>query len=262
MTTSPAPNAPYPPTHKPPAIEAVGLTKTYGSGETLVHALNGVNLTIPAGKFVAIMGPSGSGKSTLLHCLAGLDRADQGGVRVGGMELTTLNDNQLTKLRREHIGFVFQAFNLVPTLTAAENIQLPFALAGKKVDQGWYQNVVHNLGLAERLSHKPSQLSGGQQQRVAIARALLTRPAVLFGDEPTGNLDTVTSAEVLRLLRTSVDQLNQTVVMVTHDPVAAGYADQVVLLADGQIAGILQHPTIEQITQRLTALREGAVNHA
>ena len=246
-----------------PAIEAIDLNKTYGSGETQVQALNRVRLQIPAGKFVAIMGPSGSGKSTLLHCLAGLDRVDSGTIALGGHIITGLNDTALTKLRRDRVGFVFQAFNLVPTLTARENILLPFQLAGKKPDREWLAEVVNSLGLADRLEHKPNQLSGGQQQRVAIARALLTKPEVLFGDEPTGNLDSSTSAEVLGLLRRCVDELGQTVVMVTHDPVAAGYADQVLMLADGHIAGVLLEPTVEEINAELASLtRKSVTNRA
>ncbi|MET4620580.1 putative ABC transport system ATP-binding protein [Arthrobacter sp. 2762] len=233
------------------AVEAFALTKGYGRGDTRVMALNEVSVGFDAGKFTAIMGPSGSGKSTLMHCLAGLDTADSGRIVLGGTELTGLNDRQLTALRRERIGFVFQAFNLVPTLTAEQNITLPLALAGTTADAGWLDSVVSTLGLKDRLKHRPHELSGGQQQRVAVARALLTRPDVVFGDEPTGNLDSRAGGEVLALLRRSSQEMGQTIIMVTHDPVAASYADRVVLMSDGGLVGEIQEPTAESV---LTAL--------
>jgi putative ABC transport system ATP-binding protein len=229
------------------AVRAAGLRKTYGKGETAVHALAGVDVAFERGRFTAIMGPSGSGKSTLMHCLAGLDTATAGQVWLGDTELTRLRDEQLTTLRRERIGFVFQAFNLLPVLTAAENMTLPMQLAGHRPDRAWMDDVVARLGLRDRLGHRPHELSGGQQQRVAVARALLPRPDVVFADEPTGNLDSRTGAEVLGLLRSSVRETGQTVVMVTHDPVAAGYADRVVLLADGPLAGEVHQPTADAV---------------
>ncbi|MGW9550724.1 ABC transporter ATP-binding protein [Citricoccus zhacaiensis] len=236
------------------AISARGLVKTYGKGEAVVHALAGVDVDFSEGRFTAIMGPSGSGKSTLMHCLAGLDTADSGSIVLGGQEITGLNDTELTRLRRDRIGFVFQAFNLVPTLTAEQNIVLPLDLAGKPVDRAWMADVVGILGLTDRLKHKPHQLSGGQQQRVAVARALLTRPDVVFGDEPTGNLDSATGAEVLSLLRRSSREMGQTIIMVTHDPAAAAYADRVVLLADGQLAGGITDPTPDNVLASLAKL--------
>ncbi|RNI21056.1 ABC transporter ATP-binding protein [Flexivirga caeni] len=220
---------------QPPAAAAYELVKTYGKGETTVHALRGVSVEFAAGEFTAIMGPSGSGKSTLMHCLAGLDTATSGAVQIGEIVLTRLSDKQMTRLRRDRVGFVFQAFNLVPTLTARENITLPLDIAGRKPDADWMQTVVGRLGLTDRLGHRPTELSGGQVQRVACARALVGRPQIIFGDEPTGNLDSRSSAEVLSILRTSVDDFGQTVVIVTHDPRAASYADRVIFLADGQI---------------------------
>ncbi|WP_275775254.1 ABC transporter ATP-binding protein [Paenarthrobacter sp. Y-19] len=234
-----------------PAVEAFKLTKSYGRADTSVTALNEVSVSFDAGKFTAIMGPSGSGKSTLMHCLAGLDTADSGSIVLGGTELTGLNDRQLTALRRERIGFVFQAFNLVPTLTAEQNITLPLALAGTTADAGWLESVVGTLGLKDRLKHRPHELSGGQQQRVAVARALLTRPDVVFGDEPTGNLDSKAGGEVLALLRRSSQEMGQTIIMVTHDPVAASYADRVVLMSDGGLVGEIHQPTADSV---LTAL--------
>jgi putative ABC transport system ATP-binding protein len=241
-----------PASHQAAAVRAAGLRKTYGSGETAVHALAGVDVAFARGAFTAIMGPSGSGKSTLMHCLAGLDAASEGQVWLGDTELTGLRDDQLTKLRRERIGFVFQAFNLLPVLDAQDNILLPMQLAGQRPDRAWMDAVVGRLGLRDRLRHRPHELSGGQQQRVAVARALLPRPDVVFADEPTGNLDSSAGAEVLDLLRSSVRETGQTVVMVTHDPVAAAYADRVVLLADGRLAGEVQRPTTDSI---ITALR-------
>jgi putative ABC transport system ATP-binding protein len=237
-----------------PAAATDPLCKTYGSGDTCVQALKEVTVSFESGKFTAIMGPSGSGKSTLMHCLAGLDTADSGSIRVGGTEITALGDVQLTKLRRERIGFVFQAFNLVPTLTAEQNITLPIALGGGKVDTEWLDYVTTTLGLAERLKHRPHELSGGQQQRVAVARALLTRPDVLFGDEPTGNLDSRSGAEVLALLRRSSQEMGQSIIMVTHDPVAASYADRVVLMNDGRLVGELDKPDTDSVLSALAGL--------
>ncbi|MDR1214284.1 MAG: ABC transporter ATP-binding protein [Propionibacteriaceae bacterium] len=231
-----------PSTNTGQSIRAIALAKTYGQGDAAVAALRGVDVEFPAGRFSAIMGPSGSGKSTLMHLLAGLDQPKAGQVFLGDRELTGLSDNDLTRLRRDRIGFVFQSYNLLPMFTARQNIMLPLRLAGRAPDLDLFDRLVSDLGLAQRLEHRPSQLSGGQQQRVAIARALITRPAVVFADEPTGNLDRRSSVEVLALLRLAVDQLGQTVVMVTHDPTAATWADQVVLLADGQIAGRLDQP--------------------
>ncbi|UNX53920.1 ABC transporter ATP-binding protein [Georgenia sp. TF02-10] len=253
MTTAPAP-APRPDSPGP-AVRAVGLRKTYGSGDTAVRALDGVDVAFDAGRFTAIMGPSGSGKSTLMHVLAGLDEADGGQVFLGPTELTSLDDKRLTLLRRARVGFVFQSFNLLPMYTAEQNITLPVELAGGDVDRAWLATLVRTLGIEGRLTHRPAELSGGQQQRVAIARALITRPDVVFADEPTGNLDSRSGAEVLSFLRTSVRELGQTVVMVTHDPTAASYADRVVLLADGRIAGTITDPTPESVLAGLDALR-------
>ena len=236
------------------AVTATDLTKTYGAGQTRVSALRGVSLAVARGQFVAIMGPSGSGKSTLLHCMAGLDKATSGRVRIGAEELGGLADGRLTRLRRDAVGFVFQSFNLLPTLSAAENILLPLRLAGRRPDREWLERVVDLLGLADRMHHRPNQLSGGQQQRVAVARALITRPAVVFADEPTGNLDSRSSAEVLSLLRASVRELGQTVVMVTHDPRAAGYADRVVFLADGVVVDELHEPTPDTVLEHMGRL--------
>jgi len=230
-----------------PAARVVGLTKTYGRGEARIVALDEVSLDLAAGEFTAVMGPSGSGKSTLMHCCAALDTADSGSVFIGDQDLTTLKDKALTRLRRDQIGFVFQSFNLVPTLTAEENILLPLAIAGRKPDKQWYDAVIATVGLGDRLDHKPQELSGGQQQRAAVARALVSRPRIVFADEPTGNLDSKSGAEVLELLRRSVDEHGQTVVMVTHDPVAASYTDRVVFLADGRIVHELREPTREQV---------------
>ena len=222
--------------HEPsPAVVAAGLTRRYGAGDTAVDALRDVSLAIPAGELTAVMGPSGSGKSTLMHILAGLDRPTAGTVEIAGQEIARLGDDELTKLRREHIGFVFQFFNLLPMLSAEENIVLPLSIAGEKVDKAWLERLLADVGIADRRKHRPAELSGGQQQRVAVARALVTRPTVLFADEPTGNLDSATGAEILRLLRASVDERGQTIVMVTHDPRAATVADHVLHLADGRI---------------------------
>ncbi|WP_084265201.1 ABC transporter ATP-binding protein [Actinomadura macra] len=238
----------------PSGARTVHLSKVYGSGNMAVRALDEVSVEFPAGRFTAIMGPSGAGKSTLMHCVAGLEGATSGKVYVGDQELGVLSDRRLTRLRRERIGFVFQAFNLLPTLTARDNITLPMTLAGTAPDQEWFTTVVRVLHLGERLSHRPSELSGGQQQRVALARALVTRPQIVFADEPTGNLDSRTGAEVLDLLRGAVDDLGQTVAMVTHDPVAAGHADAVVFLADGRIVDIMQAPTPDRVLDRMRGL--------
>ena len=233
------------------AVVAQDLRKTYGAGESQVTALNNASIRVGVSKFLAIMGPSGSGKSTLMQCLAGLDSIDSGNIKIGGIDITSLNDRDLTRLRREHVGFIFQHFNLVSTLTAEQNIMLPMKLAKRQVDQELFNNVVERLGIKSRLSHKPHEMSGGQQQRVAIARALVAQPTVIFADEPTGNLDSVSSSEVLRFLRDSVDVFGQTVIMVTHDPIAATYADETILLADGRITATLVSPTVEQVVAAL-----------
>ncbi len=236
------------------AARVRNLTKTYGDGETRVVALDDVTIDLMAGEFTAVMGPSGSGKSTLMHCLAALDTADSGSVMVGDQELTGMKDKALTQLRRDEIGFVFQSYNLVPTLTARENILLPLAIAGRSPDQEWYDSVIATVNLADRLDHKPNQLSGGQQQRVAVARALVSRPMVVFADEPTGNLDSASGAEVLELLRRTVDEHGQTVVMVTHDPVAAAYTDRVLFLADGKVVDELRDPDRDQVLETMARL--------
>jgi putative ABC transport system ATP-binding protein len=236
------------------AARAVEAVKVYGSGPTAVRALDGITVDFEARKLTAIMGPSGSGKSTLLHCLAGLDSLTSGAVFIGSTDLTTLSDTQLTLLRRERIGFVFQSFNLVPTLSARENITLPLALAGRRADSAWLDTLVRALHLEERLRHRPAELSGGQQQRVAAARAMVTRPELIFADEPTGNLDSRTAGELLDMTRVAVDAFGQTVVMVTHDPRAASYADRVVFLADGRIVQELEHPTMDGILDELKYL--------
>ncbi len=235
------------------AARATELSKVYGQGETQVVALDRVSVDFRQAEFTAIMGPSGSGKSTLMHCVAGLDTFSSGSVRIGETELGSLKDKQLTKLRRDKIGFIFQAFNLLPTLTALENITLPMDIAGRKPDREWLDKVITMIGLSDRLSHRPSQLSGGQQQRVAVARALASRPDIIFGDEPTGNLDSRSGAEVLGFLRNSVRELGQTVVMVTHDPVAAAYADRVVFLADGRIVDEVYGPTADSVLDRISS---------
>ncbi|AKH82774.1 peptide ABC transporter ATP-binding protein [Streptomyces sp. CNQ-509] len=240
------------------AAGATELTKVYGEGETKVVALDRVSVEFMQGEFTAIMGPSGSGKSTLMHCMAGLDTISGGSSRIGETELNGLKDKKLTQLRRDKVGFVFQAFNLLPTLNALENITLPMDIAGRKPDEQWLRQVVETVGLSGRLKHRPSQLSGGQQQRVAVARALAARPEIIFADEPTGNLDSRSGAEVLGFLRNSVRELGQTVVMVTHDPVAAGYADRVVFLADGRIVDELRDPTSEQVLDKMRSLPGGA----
>jgi putative ABC transport system ATP-binding protein len=239
------------------AVAAAGLTKVYGEGATRVVALDQVAVTLARGQFTAIMGPSGSGKSTLLHCLAGLDTATSGTVTLAGAELTGMTDDQLTRLRRDHVGFVFQAYNLVPTLTALENITLPMELAGRTPDPVLLEEVIGALGLADRLDHQPAQLSGGQQQRVACARALVSGPAVVFADEPTGNLDSRAGAGVLAFLRRAVDELGQTIAMVTHDPVAASSADRVLFLADGRIVDELARPSAERVLERMKRLGGG-----
>ncbi|WP_030792340.1 ABC transporter ATP-binding protein [Streptomyces sp. NRRL S-920] len=233
------------------AARATDLSKVYGQGETQVVALDHVSVEFGQGEFTAIMGPSGSGKSTLMHCVAGLDSFSSGSVRLGETELSTLKDKQLTKLRRDKIGFIFQAFNLLPTLTALENITLPMDIAGRKPDKRWLEQVIEMVGLSGRLSHRPTELSGGQQQRVAVARALASQPEIIFGDEPTGNLDSRSGAEVLGFLRNSVRDLGQTVVMVTHDPVAASYADRVIFLADGRIVDEMHRPTADGVLDRM-----------
>ncbi len=230
------------------------VSKVYGKGQGAVAALREVSVNIPGGSFTAVMGPSGSGKSTFLHCAAGLDTPSSGSVRLGGTELSGMDETRLTELRRQRIGFVFQAFNLVSSLTLLENITLPMRLAGARVDRAWLEEIVGRVGLAGRTGHRPAQLSGGQQQRVAIARALVTRPQVVFGDEPTGALDTMTARDVLRLLREVVESLGQTVVMVTHDPVAASYADTVLFLADGRIVDAMAAPSSEKVAERMTRL--------
>ena len=237
-----------------PAVRTVDVVKTYGAGDSAVHALQSVSVDFAAGEFTAVMGPSGSGKSTLMHVAAGLDTVTDGQVLIGDTEVTGLNDKALTRLRRDRIGFVFQQFNLVPTLSAAENIELPMRLAGRRPDQEWLDRIIDVVGLRDRLSHRPAELSGGQQQRVAVARALAGRPEVVFADEPTGNLDSRSGAEVLSFLRRSVDETKQTIVMVTHDPVAAGHADRVVFLADGRVVGDMTAPTAERVLDRMKNL--------
>jgi putative ABC transport system ATP-binding protein len=238
------------------AVAATDLVKVYGTGPTAVRALDGVCADFATGEFHAIMGPSGSGKSTLMHCLAGLDTATSGSVRIGDRELSGLSDKALTRLRRTRVGFVFQSFNLLPTLTAEQNIRLPLELAGNKPDPAWWDTVITATGLADRLRHRPAELSGGQQQRVACARALITRPDVVFADEPTGNLDSRSGAEVLDFLRACARELHQTVIMVTHDPAAASYAGRVVFLADGRVAGELDRPTPATVLDFLRAAGE------
>jgi putative ABC transport system ATP-binding protein len=236
------------------AARAEELTKVYGEGHAAVRALDGVTVAFERARFTAIMGPSGSGKSTLLHCLAGLDTPTSGRVFLGDVDLTELSERQLTLLRREKVGFVFQAFNLIPTLSAAENITLPLDIAGRRVDRAWFDAVVDTVGLRDRLSHRPAELSGGEQQRVAGARALVARPEIVYADEPTGNLDSRSGAELLAFLRSAVDEHGQTIVMVTHDPVAASHADRIVFLADGRVVDEMREPTTERVLDRLKAL--------
>jgi putative ABC transport system ATP-binding protein len=242
--------------HSGVAASVVDATKVYGRGATEVRALDGVTLDFAAGQFSAIMGPSGSGKSTLVHCVAGLDTLTSGEVRVGGTDLTRLDDKRLTLLRRDRIGFVFQAFNLIPTLSALENITLPATLAGRKPDKAWLDTVIGTVGLGDRLTHRPGELSGGQQQRVAVARALAARPAIVFADEPTGNLDSHAGAEILAFMAQAARELGQTVVMVTHDPVAASYAGRVVFLGDGRIVDEMTEPTPERVLDHLKQFGE------
>jgi putative ABC transport system ATP-binding protein len=236
------------------AARAIDVRKVYGEGANRVEALRGVSLELPRGQFTAVMGPSGSGKSTLMHCLAGLDSIDGGQVIVGGQDVSAMSDHERTLLRREHIGFVFQAFNLIPSLTALENITLPLALAGRDPDPTWLDGLISSTGLTDRLGHTPAELSGGQQQRVAVARALVTRPAIVFADEPTGNLDSKASAELLAFMRRTVGQLGQSIVMVTHDATAASYADRVVFLADGHLVDEMQQPTVASVLDRIKGL--------
>lgn len=237
-------------------ISANNLTKTYGEKETSVIALDNININFNEMQFTAIMGPSGSGKSTLLHCLAGLDRPSSGQIYLKDSDISTLNDKQLTKIRRDSFGFVFQAFNLIPTLTAEENITLPASIAGKKPDMDWVKKVVETVDISDRLTHRPNELSGGQQQRVAAARAMATKPEVIFADEPSGNLDSKSSKELLVFMKSVVEELNQTIIMVTHDPYAASFANRVVMLKDGKIASDLEEPTQEEIISEVTALSD------
>ena len=255
--TDPAPDAGAATQNTPTlAARAENALKVYGSGDTEVRALDGVTCGFETGRFTAIMGPSGSGKSTLMHCVAGLDTLTGGAVFIGDTDITTLRERDLTQLRRDRIGFVFQAFNLVPTLTAAENITLPMDLAGRKPDKEWMDNVVSTVGLGNRLNHRPSELSGGQQQRVAVARALAARPDIIFADEPTGNLDSRAGAEILDFMRKAVTDLGQTIVMVTHDPMAAAYANRALFLADGRIVDEMDDPTAERVLDRLKQFGE------
>jgi putative ABC transport system ATP-binding protein len=247
------------PTPAPPRTaiaRAVNVSKIYGSGDAEVRALDNISVEFGTGVFTAIMGPSGSGKSTLLHCLAGLDRVTSGHIYLSDIEISGSSEKQLTLIRRDRIGFVFQAYNLIPTLNAEENITLPLALAGNKPDPAWYQQIVRTVGLADRLKHRPNELSGGQQQRVAVARALVSRPEIMFADEPTGNLDSKSGAEILTFMRDAVKNLHQTIVMVTHDPIAAGYSDRVVFLADGHIVDEMQEPTADRVLDRMKSLGE------
>ena len=253
VTGTPPPPAPPPPTNIA-AARAWQATKVYGQGDTEVRALDGIDVEFQNGRFTAIMGPSGSGKSTLMHCMAGLDSLSSGQVFIGDVDLSQLNERSLTTLRRDRIGFVFQAYNLVPTLTASENITLPMDLAGRKPDQAWVDQIIATVRLGDRLTHRPSELSGGQQQRVAVARALASQPQIIFADEPTGNLDSRSGAEILQFMKSAVRDLHQTIVMVTHDPVAAGYADRIVFLADGRIVDEMQEPTAERVLDKMKQL--------
>jgi putative ABC transport system ATP-binding protein len=236
------------------AASTTSATKVYGSGDDAVYALRDVSVDFYEGQFTAIMGPSGSGKSTLMHCIAGLDELSSGSAIIDGTDLSTLKDKSLTELRREKIGFVFQSFNLVPTLTANENIRLPLMLGNNKGDEAWIQKVIDTVHLQDRLTHRPSELSGGQQQRVAVARALASRPRIIFADEPTGNLDSITGAEILTFMRKAVDDLGQTIVMVTHDPVAAAYADRIIFLADGHIVNEMTEPTADRVLDLMKSI--------
>ena len=254
---SPDDNAPPPGPPAAPggsAASTVNASKVYGMGDTEVHALRNVTVQFETGRFTAIMGPSGSGKSTLMQCMAGLDRLSSGEAYIGAQALSSLTDKNLTMLRREKIGFVFQAYNLIPTLNARENITLPLDLAGSKGDKAWIDEVISTVGLADRQTHRPTELSGGQQQRVAVARALASRPEIIFGDEPTGNLDSRTGAEILDFMRRAVDELNQTIVMVTHDPVSAAYSDRVLFLADGAIVHEIANPTADMVFDTMRTL--------
>ena len=246
--------------HTPPrtgaAARAVGASKIYGKGDTAVRALDDVTIEFEVGRFTAIMGPSGSGKSTLMHCIAGLDSLTSGAVFIGDTDLSTLNDRALTVLRRDQVGFIFQAYNLVPTLSAEENILLPASLGKRPVDRAWFDQVVRTVGLGDRLTHRPSELSGGQQQRVAVARALASKPAIIFADEPTGNLDSRAGADILSFMQRAVQELGQTIVMVTHDPVAAAFASRVVFLNDGHIVDTMEDPTSDRVLDRLKQLGE------
>ena len=237
-------------------IETIDLTKVYGEKETSVTALNSITTAFNENQFTAIMGPSGSGKSTLLHCLAGLDKVTSGSILINGIDLASLNDKELTKMRRDSFGFVFQAFNLIPTLTAEENITLPSSIAGRKPEDKWVEQVIEAMDIGDRLGHRPNELSGGQQQRVAAARAMASKPEVIFADEPSGNLDSKSSKELLVFMKSIVEDLNQTIVMVTHDPYAASYAQRVIMLKDGEIANDLDNPTQEEIVSQVTSLTE------
>ena len=237
-------------------IETIDLTKVYGEKETSVTALNSITTAFNENQFTAIMGPSGSGKSTLLHCLAGLDKVTSGSILINGIDLASLNDKELTKMRRDSFGFVFQAFNLIPTLTAEENITLPSSIAGRKPEDGWVEQVINAMDIGDRLEHRPNELSGGQQQRVAAARAMASKPEVIFADEPSGNLDSKASKELLVFMKSIVEDLNQTIVMVTHDPYAASYAQRVIMLKDGEIANDLDNPSQEEIVSQVTSLTE------
>ena len=236
------------------AASTTSATKVYGSGDDAVYALRDVSVDFYEGQFTAIMGPSGSGKSTLMHCIAGLDELSSGSAIIDGIDLSTMKDKELTELRREKIGFVFQSFNLVPTLTANENIRLPLMLGNEKGDEAWIQKVIDTVHLQDRLTHRPSELSGGQQQRVAVARALASQPRIIFADEPTGNLDSITGAEILTFMRKAVDELGQTIVMVTHDPVAAAYADRIIFLADGRVVNEMTEPTAARVLDLMKSL--------
>ena len=237
-------------------IETIDLTKVYGEKETSVTALNSITTAFNENQFTAIMGPSGSGKSTLLHCLAGLDKVTSGSILINGIDLASLNDKELTKMRRDSFGFVFQAFNLIPTLTAEENITLPSSIAGRKPEDKWVEQVIEAMDIGDRLGHRPNELSGGQQQRVAAARAMASKPEVIFADEPSGNLDSKSSKELLVFMKSIVEDLNQTIVMVTHDPYAASYAQRVIMLKDGEIANDLDNPSQEEIVSQVTSLTE------
>ncbi len=259
-TTSSSTHTTLPDTTTPAATtaatvaEAIGVSRVFGTGAAAVRALDNVTVAFHRGRLTAIMGPSGSGKSTLMHCMAGLDLPTSGQIIIDGTDLSRLNDRHLTTLRRDHLGFIFQAYNLIPTLTASENITLPLDIGGRAVDQAWFDTVIDTLHMRDRLSHRPHELSGGQQQRVACARALVGRPSLVFADEPTGNLDSKASAEVLAFMRSSVRELGQTVVMVTHDPIAAGYADRIVFLADGRIVDEILDPTAQKVLDRMKRL--------